>query len=414
MNITYIDKMSKQKLKDGYMTGAQNVDNEYLLNTYGSGEKEYTRDQIYYNVSIPHNDLALNPAGGNFFTPAKFLEIRDTPLFNGPPKDWYMSIVRFSIPTSTIPFQIFPTQPAPNTNPNLSVYSVTLSYLGNDFQTFVLYSPQNTYVPVPPAPSASEGAIRTQYVQYYSVYSVQHTLDLINVAFSTAFTNLKTAFPAAPPTAPPFFGFDPATGLFTLYAQTLYAGAGTISIYVNEFLYTNLSPCFNVIIAGVNATNGKNVQFLVENLSTNLVTLPAPQGNCYAMNQEYNTIANWYNFKSIVITSGSLPIRKEWLSTQVINMGISTGSGSNFFPIVTDFELAIETGNELKTYVHYNPTAQYRYIDLQGDTPITVIDLQIYWKDNYDNLYPLLIGPHREASIKFLFEKKSRRKELKE
>jgi len=401
--------MSKQMLKDRYMISAKNLDRSNLLSTYGSENKEYSRKQIYYNVSIPHNDTILNPAGGNIFTPATFNEVRDTPLFDGPPEDWYLSVIRFDVPTQTIPIQIFPVQPFPNANPNLGVYSVTLSFSGNDFQTFVIWIPQNTYAQVPPAPLMNEGAVRNKYINYYSVYSVQHTLDLINTAFATSFANLKAAFPAASPTAAPIMTFDPTTGLFTLYAQTSYAGAGTISIYINEFLYALFTPCFNTIIPGTNQINGKNVQFVVENLFTNQVTLPAPQGPCYAMNQEYNTIANWYNFKSLVFTTGSLPIRKEWLSTQIVNNGISQGQGSNFFPILTDFELAIETGNELRTYVHYNPTAQYRYIDLMGQTPIYNVDMQIYWKDNYDNLYPLLIGPHREASIKLLFEKKTTR-----
>lgn len=412
MSIKYTDKMSRVSRQE-YLVGSKNIDRSNILSTYGTGEKEYERKQIYYNITIPHNDPLVNAASGNLLTPATYFEIRDTPFFNGPPDEWYMSIVRFSVPTAYIPIGLFPIAGPPNTDPNLSQLSVTLSYSGNDFQTFLIWVPQNTYLPVPPPPSVSEGAVRNKYVQYYSYYSVQHYLDILNTAFSTAFANLKALFPGAPPTEPPFMSFTPSTGLFTLYAQTTYAGSNTISIYMNDFLYQQFKPCFNVINTGSNQPNGKNELFVVEDLITNQVTLPAPQGSCYAMNQEYNTIANWFNLTSIVFTTGSIPIRKEWLSTQEVNNGQITGSGSNFFPILTDFEIDIANGNEIRSFINYNPTAQYRYIDLQGKSPISTIDLQIYWKDNYDNLYPILIGPHDIATVKVLFEKKMRRKDIK-
>ena len=108
-------------------------------------EKLYTtgksKRRIYYNVSITHNDL-LSVGGSP--TPAVFSEVRDEPVFYGSPKDWNMAVVRFTVPTSYIPIQFFPVQEdlVNPLNPNKSVYSVTLSYLGVDYRVFLQWQYQ--------------------------------------------------------------------------------------------------------------------------------------------------------------------------------------------------------------------------------------------------------------------------------
>lgn len=365
-------------------------------------------NKIYYNIVIPHDDSkSINGSP----TEANFFEVRTNNLFNGSPKDYYLSVIRFTIPSGYIPLLFFPVTTDPNllpneTNPNYGIYTVTLSYNGNDYQTHLQYVPQNSYIQVPPDPLPTDPPQRPQYINYYSVYSIQWFLDILNKALSTSFTNLKSAFPAAPPTYAPFMTFDNSTKLFTLYAQSGYITGvpGNVDIFINTSLSGLFETSFNTKYYGYqNITNGKNQQFIIKDLITNNSTI-APYGILYYSNQEYSTISQWLPFTNITFTSISLPFRSEWTSGGVIR---DSGNSSNKFrSIVTDFEIDNFSGFETRSFIHYVPTAEYRRIDLIGDTPIRTVDIQVYWKDNYDNFYPILIPAHSELTIKMLFERK--------
>jgi hypothetical protein len=469
--------------------------------------------QVYYNVTIAHDDAA-----GDQPTDAKFQEVRSDQLFDGPPCDYYMSVVRFTVPSSYIPLQIFPIQPYPNTDPNRSTYSVTLSFGGTDKQVFLQWSPQNTYIPTPPPPQfdpvtllPTEGPIRSQFYSYYSLFSINYFLSLINNAFIVAFAELKAAQPSAPPTSPPFFAYDPATRLISLYAQTSYnfsQTVPTIQIFMNTSLNVNIDNSFDTEFFAFNQLSGKDVLFSIENTGTNLVAVIPPDldvvpspwniltsyqvgqlvnsggfnwaavfnnigslptlinpnwqvlpnasapiipwinttayvvGNIVSWNgsywialinnissepavgnvnwnltnkfesfqmiQEFPTINQMQSFTGIVITSGSIPCRSEWISGNLINSTKQTNNSSNFQRILTDFEIDLNTGLEIRSFIHYVPTAQYRYIDLLGNTPIFNLDVQVYWKDNYNNLYLVQIPLHYVLTIKMLFEKRSK------
>ncbi len=419
---------------------------EEKIKNLGKSSLRREAEQIYFNISIPHND-AISVNGSP--TPAVFQEVRSQPLFDEPPNKYKMSVIRFTVPTAYIPLQLVPIQQWPNTDINLTTYSVTLSYGGSDYQTFLNYIPQNTYLPLPPAPLGStatgplEGEIRNRYSDYYSLYSVGTLVDMINTAFDTSFTALKSGNTGAPPTQPPFMQFDPTTKLFTLIAQTLYDSNGptTIEIYMNNVLDGLFDTSFNSLFYGYNVTNGKNVKYLIQNNGNNFIQsippsiAPVPSlwnkttsylvGNMvrwsgiywqclinnsnseptatnnnwtpfsgydsYISLQEFNTLSRISSFTSLVFVTGSLPIRNEWISQQKIYGVEQNQRSTNFLRTITDFEVDLESGFELKNSIHYTPTAQFRYIDILNEDPISNIDVSVYWKDNFDNLYPVLV-----------------------
>lgn len=366
---------------------------------------QYESKHIYYNVTIQHT-----PFGVETSVPSKaiYQETRTEAIFDGRPSDYYLSVVRFSVPTGYVPTMIFPIF-SEGGDPNLGLYSVTLSYGGSDFQTRLIYTPENTFDPVPPPPVPTENSVRTKYVNYYSVYSLQHLVDMINIALTTSFNNLKAAFPAAPPTTPPFFSYNPTNKLFSLIASSAYAGPGTIEIYNNAFLNTLFETAFNVLYINHETPFGKDVLYIIENLFTNNVTLPI-QGLCYVSTQDFTTVPSLSSFAGIVFQSGTLQIRPEWLSSNAVGTlpppSTQQSSGANFQRILTDFELDQLTGFETKSSVHYAPTAEYRRIDLYGNDPIVNIDLQVYWRDKQSNLYPIDIPFGAILTAKFLFERK--------
>jgi hypothetical protein len=76
-------------------------------------------------------------------------------------------------------------------------------------------------------------------------------------------------------------------------------------------------------------------------------------------------------------------------------------------PIITDFIPNINSPGESRSIAYYNPTSQYRLIDMVSDTPLQKINLKIYWVDISNNIYPLYVSVAQQASIKLAFIRKS-------
>lgn len=427
---------------------------------------------VYYNAVITNTSTTNDMK-------ASFQEFRSDPIIDRP-EDFHLSIVRFSIPGEYIPIFIASIQAGPspygsNSDPNKTNYSVTLSYYSDDGKTvsatdaqqYVQFVPQDAHSSTPTRWDATGVLLNNQY---YSVYSYQAFLDMINIALSTAFANLLIAVggPVGVVTAP-FFIYDPNTQLIKLVAEKGYAPpasttTGYVHIYTNALLSSFLET-FQQQYYNFNSTNGKDVQYIVKNNGVNTYTLnfgPIAIGttntstaitssalftaymaggiftasgvplnatatfnntssmtlsiaatatatvnatiannNFYIMSQELPSLFLWNSMRSIVITTGTIPIKSEF--TPNANQG---STADNFVPILTDFEPQ-QTGGNDRSLIQYVPTAEYRLIDLKGLTALTVIDLQIYWQDKQLNRYPIYLPPLGSADIKFLFRKKS-------
>jgi hypothetical protein len=73
-------------------------------------------------------------------------------------------------------------------------------------------------------------------------------------------------------------------------------------------------------------------------------------------------------------------------------------------PVISDFQVG---NGEYKPYVNYTAGGQYRLVDLYGHNPITQISIEVYYKDIFGNLKPLLIPSNSSSNIKIMFRKKS-------
>jgi hypothetical protein len=432
---------------------------------------KYDDSHVYYNAIITNTsttDIAK----------ASFQEFRSDPIIKTP-EDFHLSIVRFAIPGEYIPIFIASIQPGPspygsNSNPNLTNYSVTLSYYSDDGKTVTATNAQKyiTFVPQDndrPTPSRWDSAGILLNYGYYSVFSYQAFIDMINTALAGAFSDLVTAVGPVGVASAPFFVYDQNTQLIKLIAEKGYAApASTATGYVHIFTNTLLSSFLETFQQVYNATNspaGRDTQYIVKNNKTNTHTLnfgPIAIGttntstaitsaalfsaymnggtisasgvplnatatynntssmtlsnaatatatvnavisnnNFYIMSQELPSLFLWSSMRSIVITTGTIPIKSEYIPN------LSQGSiADNFVPILTDFEPQ-QTGGNDRSLIQYVPTAEYRLIDLKGYTPLVSIDLQIFWQDKQLNRYPIYLPPLASADIKFMFRKKS-------
>ena len=112
-------------------------------------------DKLYFDIQISNlNSIDAPPSFLNF------IETRNTPLLINP-EEFYMSVVRFSLDTPTLPI-ITPSIQYQSANLNLTIYSITLQWQNTiapfqifTQQTFVTFAPQELNAPIPLPPSAT-------------------------------------------------------------------------------------------------------------------------------------------------------------------------------------------------------------------------------------------------------------------
>lgn len=363
------------------------------------------QDRIYYNIAIPGTNAALSN-----IVPAIYQEQLNQSIVNNP-RDYYMAIVRFSIPTISIPILIFTPQPYPNvTQPNLGIYSVTLEYNGNfSPETFVQYvttDPDSD----PPIPPTAQNIYWTRNLYYY-MYNYVDFLTMINAALVQAFFTIP-GFPPLGSTAP-FFIFTPETQLISLVAdQDFYdlSLATPIKIYVNYSLQRFLDGIPAIFY--LKAILGRDTQFLVQDTRNNTYLLPnkparPPPMSAYylIMTQNYNTLSDWNSFKSLQVVTNLVPIKNEYVPSAQIQQ--NNAGTLNLVGVVTDFEPILDRGAESRTTVQFQLNGPYRLINMNDLNPLSKLDMSVYWTDEYLNRYLLYITEGQVLTIKIVFIKKS-------
>lgn len=363
---------------------------------------------VYFNVRVQNG----NTDGADKI--CEYREQRVVPIVNNP-SEYYLSCIRFNIPTSRIPILIVPVQPFPNTDPTKTIYSVGLSYGAADAQTFVAWSPNETAagLAITPKQGLSAGTPFTDSNDsYYYCRSYVHMMSLVNKAFATAFADLSGQLAGALPAgaAAPFFTYDSVAKLFTLHAPAsaydTSAAGSVIKIYMNNDLFT-LFGAFDSI-KDKQATKEKDVQVLIAR---------APDGSNVDASgiihfvQEYTTLVAWVGFQSLVITSGTIPVESEGIPTALpyfSNTNQQSNGQPTFLNIVSDYDALLDVGyQDFQVSMQYSPPGEYRFIELTGTQPLTSFDIQALWTDVFGGLHPVLLGPNESATFKFMFRRRN-------
>src|SRR5271170_5293639 len=351
-------------------------------------------ENIYYSVTIPHNDLTTI---GSSPTLANFYETRSQPIVDNP-SAYRLSVTRMEVPGDTIPIFIMPVQPNPVTpsDPNYTIFSVTVikgSTVVTGSQQFLEYLPRDQTQTVPPAPTLGTPPIRPQYYLYYSLYDYQTLVDMFNTAFANAFSTLS----AITSTMPPIMTYNPVTQLFSIYIQQSYI-ADNINVYFNVPSANLFLSTLELINKGYTQANGLNFQLVIENTYTNIVNAPLfdPTHNYYVFTQQYSNVNTpvWQALTQIVITS-DIPTLNQLMPNINTNGVLIQQTQNNFKPVLTDFNVV---GQNYRQGIVYNPTAQYRYLTLQGTSALSTVNIQIYWVDNYQNYFPVTLSAHQSAN----------------
>lgn len=385
------------RYRGGDLTADGRIGGESTV-SYAQTKDDGEPSHIYYNITIRNQDTL----GLGAKRPATFTDYRISPIVKNP-SNYYFSLVRFYAPTSTIPIMIVPIAPFPNTNPNLTTYSVTLSYLGVDYVQPVMWEPMDLAAPVPANLSASN-PLQNVSGTYYYLYSYMNLVNRINDAFAAALVAMVagTGAPLSGLIAAPLLNYNPATSLFNISAQKAYydLDAGTpVSVCVNNNLQSLLLN-FDYRFFGNNAPNGKAWNFNmvldgVQDVDNPLIILQ----------QEVNSLDAWSSLSSLVFVSNTIPVAAEGIPPAVPFGGdtISGATPVSTTAILTDF---LASGANTRVSLSYSSIV-YRMLDMVSDRPLMTTDVSIMWQDIYGNMYPLLLDSNTAATIKILFRKKS-------
>lgn len=397
-------------------------------------------DIIYYNITMTCQVAQSR-------TLASFEEMRTIPILECP-SDYYLSIVRFSIDGSSIPILVMPVIPNPG-NPldvNFTPFNVTLQYAGVNYTTQLIFVPE-VFATAPQPPTTISQDLSSNY---YYVYSYQTLINMVNTALQTSFNALAVANPGLTPNVQaPYVIFDRDAGKFGIVVQNvdnpLIPGtnvylnqfnvsgiplvgasqvAGTINIFMNSRLYSYFDSIDSfkyttdvvlsdlIIIRDIKNNyyyppqNAPNVAASQVPISFTTATVTYTTGPLFFLvKQQYDQIGHWNSLSGIVFLTSSLPVQYEFLPASAIQT--TNSASSSFRPILTDFVPNLQKIGDARSRLIYYPSGPYRLIDLCSNDPLRRIDLQVFWADQFQNLYPIYVSCNQSDTIKLMFIKKS-------
>ena len=381
------------------------------LNQY---KNQASAEKIYYDIQI------ANVESTNVSPPVVYFnESRNTPFLMCP-EDYYMSIIRFTLDTSTLPIFIPTIQTNPTINPsqnlNQTIYSFQFSYDGvfSD-EIFIEWRPQDISLTAPVFITVDNLVAQNNTTGYYYCYTFEFFISIINKQLLEAFGNFIAANPTLgiPTDQPPIIAWDGSTNIARIMFEESYLTTNPTPIYfyMNAPLY-DLFGSLNALKLGYNL-QGRNYQIIVENYGgfnsySYLDVITDTTYNVIEVIQEWSTISSWTPISSIVFTSNTIPIVSNQVSKPTVFLQGTTlgnyGNNSNFQQIITDM---VTDDGFYKPNVVYNPTAEYRLIELQGNMPLTNFDVSIFWKNKIGQLTPFYLGSGCTCTIKVLFTKKN-------
>ena len=353
-------------------------------------------DNIYYNIDIVSTRTESTATTSD--PVASFSETRDVPIVSNASK-YKMAITRFTMNgIKDIPLFI-PVIEAGQSDPNKTVYWITVSAYGFTSSQPVMYAPAdpNTNLKTGPFTQQSLGE------EYYYIHTYQHMVDLVNTAIIKAVDDLKAkGGNQFQNYVAPVVVFNTDTRKFDLYIPATFE----CELFFNSNMYNLFSnyPHFY---------NPKAPHTQVYQIDLTRRPNSVVVGKYYIVKQEAPSIGTfWSPVSSIVFTSSILPIVAEGVAPPRIfgesNITVPTNSASNFEPIITDIALTLDDAYEYKQFVSYIPTSQYRYVSLtDNNQALKSINVNVYSKARMTwEPIPLKMSNQSSISIKLLFDRK--------
>jgi hypothetical protein len=373
-------------------------------------------DNLYYDILIT-NSSSTNTKPKAF----TYNESRALPFIKCP-ELYDLSVVRFTVDTGLTPVFIPSIEPN-QANRDLTTYSVTLEYDNVVVERPIVWVPQDSSAEIPPSPSQTYNKHASLDTGYYNGYSYTYFCYLVYVALQEAHTELKAQLNALGNTDlvdslyAPIISWDSTSNSAVIYANVNYfdvAETKHIALYMNAPLYSLFSSFPAKYLGYDGVTYGRNYRLTITDVGgTNSQTITVPRSypdswTAITLYQEYSTTEAWSPITSIVFCSNTLPIIPTQVSTPFIydenNLQKLTGNDSATSNIITDI---VSSSGLYRPNLVYAPQAEFRRISMLGNTPLTNIDIQIYYRLRTGHLIPFTLNSGGSVTLKLAFFKKN-------
>jgi hypothetical protein len=335
-------------------------------------------DLIYYDISATNYTTATSNIRLNF------QETRSSPFLQKP-SDFNLSIVRFSLDTYNLPVFI-PTIKYESSDADETIYSLTVKYKDKYYIKNIKWKSQNLDVS---KPSKTVNNFQDYNSTYYYCYTFNYFVNLLNDEIIKLFEEIADDNTTENFDTEPFYFKFLSDFTFSI---VLNNDMEDLEIYFNNGLYSLFSS-FTFI-----RSSDDVYKLIYKNYEKTEV---------FEIVQDYSAIDIWTPISSLVFTSSSLPIVPSQISKPNIfynNQLISNSNNSNDLnKIITDLEV---NQQNYKPNLLYNPTAEYRYIEMLGDTPLNYIDINVMIKLKDGQLVPFYLSSFGSMTLKILFKKK--------
>jgi hypothetical protein len=406
---------------------------------------------IYYDLEVANqalNDTGLPPSR------LSFTQVRSSSILDNP-NDYFMSIVRFSLDTagalpSFIPQIDLQQSNDPSSNfftpdfPNKTVYEITLAYKDASGVTFsstkpVIYIPHikaGLNLPGFVAPASPPLTIADGTTNYYWVQNLNQWIQMINKTMSDAWASVvfDASGSVTPLTGdnaiPPYLLWNNELNIATLYAQVALFNQGAFwnpystpaspasaNLWFNaplrvlfssfEYTFQGYAPPNSFLLRVYD--RGDNVR-PKGTAPPSLAGFLEPRFDAFEMVQAFSTGPTMCPITSIIFTTSLLPVLPSLLGIPQLfsgNSGVINQDNNNIINTVTDLEVNLTRGDEYLPNVIYEPTAEYRLLDLQSNAPLTSIQISVVWKDIFGQVHDFYIQNGCGATLKVMFRKKT-------
>ncbi len=351
-------------------------------------KSQFIEGITYFNLSLPNSTNANLPA---IFQQDSTQNISDSS------KTHNLAIVRFNLPTSLIPSTIIKTIPNPDDPMDLTFtpynVSMEISNISNSLRTENV-----TFIP--------EVNIDVNNPLYYYYYDPSQFLDIVNETIKATYNDMVAIDNTLPSDLPPFLNYNYDNKLYEFWVPTqLIVRSNPLKFYFNDAL-SNYFPIPSII----NPLNSLlNSQIIVTDRHTNIRYLESDilhTQSYIVMSASAETRRLGGLQKILIVTNYGLNINQEFVTApkQILksdpNPPYFNNTGNNSLSIVTDFEVDFLQNNTQWLQFQSSGVGNYRLVEFMTNTSIQNFQIQIYYQDLQNNIYPLYIKPDSFASLK--------------
>ena len=337
------------------------------------------------------------------------------------PEKYFISIIRFNLNTKLpvfvpqLNYTYRTSTPYTPFDPNLTNYLIAIQ---PDLTVNTVYARWVEFTPQTLAPPPTVYNFSANYMQYYYIYSYTYFLTQINLVLKNLWND------AGLNTGPPAGNYPQVYLDTSTFNLSIQYPAGHYQLYNQDIAIFFNNQIMNLFASlPTQQVNLTGYTYIV-----NPTGQPAPQNDLWnkldfttsqavgpnaqlSITTETTPLSNWNPVSSIVFTTTTMPVVPTNISPPKIygsSASLQDISASNGISTeVTDFIINIGPNSTYNSCVEYIPSGPYRLLDMYGNSPLNNIDLVVWWKDKYSNLYPLLIPSGGSCNIKLMFRKKN-------